>query len=227
MDFDIYKLNNVEIDSDGADETAEEYHSALMEKFADSPEGQGRSRVDPHFGLWATQFIYFGYNYIGVKVPAMTAGDAEEIVIDLFPRKISLSTLDDADDAIPELVAFWEYLKREYKLPNAESVLRFLHEIEPEFRKMMNDPSRFGMAKSVFMMGRSAGFDLTKKEDSKAFISRYNAGLPANQEGQQELSAASPGFVGTQKIKSKSKKAKKRKRIIANASRKKGRKKRK
>lgn len=30
----------------------------------------------------------------------------------------------------------------------------------------MNDPSRFGMAKSFFMMGRQAGYDMTDQEET-------------------------------------------------------------
>jgi len=39
----------------------------------------------------------------------------------------------------------------------------------------MNDPSRFGMAKSFFMMGQAAGFDMTTQEGAEAFMNWYNA----------------------------------------------------
>jgi hypothetical protein len=227
MDFDIYKLDNVDPESEEANKLAEEYQNALVEKFAKSPEGESRLRVDPQMGFWTAQLIYLGYSYNGVTVPAMTVGDVEEIVTELFPRKVSMSSPDDADTILPELVVFWEYLEREYKLPNAKLVLRFLHEIEPEFKETMNDPSKFGMAKSLFMMGQSAGFDMTKKEDSDAFITMYNANLMAEREGQQNPSQGYPDSFTPKKTKLQSKKAKKKKRRIANASRKKTRKKRK
>jgi hypothetical protein len=37
-----------------------------------------------------------------------------EILSEIFPRKISLASPEDVHDALPELIAFWEYLKREY-----------------------------------------------------------------------------------------------------------------
>jgi hypothetical protein len=71
------------------------------------------------------------------------------------------------------------------------SVLRFLHEIEPDFKEIMNDPARFGMAKSFFMMGQAAGFDMTKEEEMNAFMHLYNASLMAQDEG---LSGLYPGL---------------------------------
>lgn len=42
---------------------------------------------------------------------------------------------------------------------------------------MMNDPSNFGMAKSIFMMGQEAGFDMTTRDGSDAFMLAYNTQL--------------------------------------------------
>jgi len=105
--------------------------------------------------------------------------NAREIVKDLFPREISTSSPDEADDAIPELVAFWEYLKREYQLSNADGVLRYLREIEPEFKGIFNDPANFGMAKSFCMQGQAMGFDMTNEEEMNTFMHVYNAALMA------------------------------------------------
>ena len=70
--------------------------------------------------------------------------------------------LDEADDATPELVAFWKYLKREFHLPHADTILEFLREVEPDFPDMMNDPANFGMAKSFFTMGRPKAPESTR-----------------------------------------------------------------
>lgn len=174
-EFDIHQLDDIDSYDSGMEEACEEYQDALLERFFNSPEGQARLQEDPELGFWAAQLMYYGYSYIGVTVPQMTAGSVDEIVTELFPRKISISSPEDADDAIPELVAFWQYLKREYKLPKANSILRFLRKIEPDFKRIINDPSRFGMAKSFFTMGRAAGFDMTSQEDIDKFIQVYNA----------------------------------------------------
>jgi len=130
-------------------------------------------------GFWAAQLIYYGWQYEGVTIPEMTVGDVRSVVEGLFPRKISLHSPEDADDAIPELLAFWEYLKREFHLPQADAVIQSLHDLEPDFRGMMNDPSSFDMAKSFFMMGQAAGFDMTSQEGTNKFMLAYNASIAA------------------------------------------------
>ena len=117
----------------------------------------------------------------GSAVPQLTVGDVRTVVTELFPRKISLPSPQQADDAIPELLAFWKYLKREFQLPQADAVLEFLREVEPDFPGMMNDPENFGMAKSFFTMGHAAGFDMTAQEGVNAFMLAFNASLLARQ----------------------------------------------
>jgi hypothetical protein len=113
----------------------------------------------------------------------MSVRDVKEIVTELFPRKISLLSPDDTNDAIPELRAFWQYLKREYKLSQADAILNFLSEIEPEFKNIMNDSEKFGMAKSFMTMGQAAGFDMTSESGLNAFMQHYNANLSTESPG--------------------------------------------
>jgi hypothetical protein len=106
MTFNIYQLDEIDIDSDDGEKVLEDYQDALLEKFAESPEGQAYLQNSPEMGFWAAQLIYYGYTYIGVTVPQMTVDDVEEIVTDIFPRKITLAADDDGDDAIPEWSPF-------------------------------------------------------------------------------------------------------------------------
>jgi hypothetical protein len=170
-------------------------------------------------GFWAAQLIDYGYTYLGVTLPSMQVTDLEQLLSEIFPRKISLASPEDADDALPELVAFWEYLKREYKLPAAEAMLRHLRNVKPaEFKSWMTDPSKFGMAKSFLMMGQAAGFDMTDKNESQAFINLYNASLRIPSE---DVAGVMWGEGGPRK---KSSSKAKRLRKMAQASRKKNRK---
>jgi hypothetical protein len=74
--------------------------------------------------FWAKCLIDYGYNYVGVALHEMDANDMEELLTEVFPRKISLSKPEDADQGLPAMIALWEYLKREYQLSNAENILR-------------------------------------------------------------------------------------------------------
>lgn len=177
MDFDIYQLDAMDASDSDMEESVREYQEALIEQFALSAEGQSHQERYPDIGFWIAQLIYYGYGYLGVSVPQMMVSDVDEIVTELFPRKISLSSPEDADEAIPELVAFWHYLAREYQLAHAEHIIQFLKEIQPTYRDIINDPAKFGMAKSFFMMGQSSGFDMTDEEESHEFMLHYNRHL--------------------------------------------------
>jgi hypothetical protein len=224
MEFDIYSLDNLEPGSAQADKKLDGYLDALLRRFNDSPEGRTLRQAHPQAGFWTEQLLYYGFNYQGAALPRLTVADVEEIVTELMPRKVSLRSPEEAEAAIPELLAFWEYLKREYRLPAAEAVLRLLRDIQPRFKGLMNDPKKFGMAKSLLMMGQSAGFDMTDQEQANAFIALYNASLAAKVAGEEEnppnLAAWPPHPSGSHRRQAKSR------RKNAKASRKKGRKKR-
>lgn len=175
MPFDIHALDELNSMEEGAEAALVDYQDTLLELFLASPEGQELAKAHPEPGFWAYQFIYYGFVYIGVSLPHLDQRDAREIVEDLYPRKVSLFSPDDADDTIPELLAFWDYLKREYRLPNADAILRYLRKVQPEFKRIMNDPASFGMAKSFLMQGQAMGFDMTDEGDTQKFMTLYNA----------------------------------------------------
>lgn len=177
MTFDIHQLNNLDSDEEETEDALAEYEDELIELFLNAPEGQEWLKVDPEPGFWIHCLIDYGYHYIGATLPKMTQPEVEEVVTELFPRKVSTFSPDDADHTIPELIAFWEYLKREYNLRNADPILKFLRQVQPKFKAIMNNPANFGMAKSFFMQGQAAGFDMTSEEGNQAFMTAYNAAL--------------------------------------------------
>lgn len=160
----------------------------------------------------------------------MATGDVNEIVTELFPRKLSILSPDDADDTIPELIAFWQYLKQEYELPNADSILRFLCKVAPDFTGIMNDPSRLGMAKSFFALGRSAGFDMTDEQEINKFVQLYNADSLQDPELESLLATDGlPDFapgIPSASVAKKAKARKKKSRKMAKTSRRRNRRKR-
>src|SRR5574341_497856 len=115
MAFDIYRLD----DEDYEEDEFYDYQEELVKLFANSPEGQARAQEDPGMAFWAQVLIDYGHSYTGATIPLMTDEDIEELLTDVFPRKVSLSAPEDADEALPARIALWEYLKRAYKLGNA------------------------------------------------------------------------------------------------------------
>jgi hypothetical protein len=180
MTVNLHRLDLIE-DYDEAIDALEDYVGELVDEFVQSPEGKAYLKAHPemedYVGSWIDHLLYFGYAYESVTLPHMTKNSVEAIVTRLFPKKISLLNPDEADTTIPELTAFWQFLQRAYQHPKATQILKFLKKIQPRFKEMMNNPNNFGIAKSFFMAGAAAGFDMTTEEGLREFQQQYNQNL--------------------------------------------------
>ena len=110
----------------------------------------------------------------------MSARDVDEIVFEIFPRKVSMEA-EQAGEVIAELCAFWRFLQREYQLQNAARILELLGPgAEERLHDALDDPENFGMAKSFFMAGQKAGFDMRSEAGLAEFMLAYNARILSN-----------------------------------------------
>jgi hypothetical protein len=175
MSFDIRRLDN--LDYDDIEPIFDEYIRGAIEAFADSPEGEAYAETHDELGGWIGTFIEMAYMYGEFKLPKMTKGDVQIVMENILPRKLTLMNPSEANDAIPELVAFWEFLKREYTLRSAGAIAKYLKSIESQFPQMMSDPGRGGFAKQFFMAGQAAGFDLTTEEGVQAYQEEHNRAI--------------------------------------------------
>lgn len=180
MTIDLYRLDGIE-DYDEAIEALEDYVEDLVEEFLEAPEGEAYLDAYPEMAEWVGNWIYqllcFGYEYGAKMLPHFNKTDVETILTQLFPRKLSLVDPEEANTTIPELIAFWNFLKRQYKHPNASKILTFLQKIQPQFKGIMNDPQNFGIAKSFFSAGTAAGFDMRTEAGLQAFQQQYNQSI--------------------------------------------------
>lgn len=163
-------------DGDWDDGLVEDYCQGAMAAFAESPEGIACAE---HFGRlgWVHSFLYYGLAYPGNSPPEMSKGDVDEILFELFPRKVSTEP-ESATEIIGELRAFWEFLARQYQLANAPSIVKSLNESAARrLKQELSNPSNFGMAKSLFSQGAAAGFDMTTQAGLDQFMMAYNASL--------------------------------------------------
>ena len=175
MTFDIHQIDRLDSTSGSAEKKFDAYRDELLEQFWASPEGRRHHQQYPENG-WADFLMYYGFGYIGCSVPQFKAGDVDELITDIFPRKISLRSPKETEDAIPELIAFWSFLKREYGLRNAAPILEYLESCSPEeFTRSMFSPAKAGVGKSFMMSGEAAGYDMSDERQMKAFMSIYNA----------------------------------------------------
>jgi hypothetical protein len=195
MAFDLHQLDNLKEIDDKAISALETYADALIDQFRQSPEGLdwlNSGQIEPDFvGSWVDNLLYFGLAYLGVTLPQMTDKAVKTILTELFVQKVSLQNPDEADTVIPELMAFWQFLKREYKLSQANRVLKILQKIQPQFKTLMTDSSHFGVAKLFVQSGLAAGFDMTDPESIAAFKDQFNQSV---REGTVTLNLPSPAI---------------------------------
>lgn len=187
MTFDIHQIDELDYSSDDdAEERFDAYRDGLLELFLDSPEYRQHAQKYPNPG-WADSFMDFGFRYLGYSIPTMKVNAVEELITDILPKKVSLQTREDALDAIPELVAFWSFIKREYNLRNADLILKYLNSYSSDkFVDSMFDSAKAGMAKSFFMSGQTAGFDMTDMKQSHEYMALYNASQMLRMEQEQK-----------------------------------------
>ncbi|MDJ0707981.1 MAG: hypothetical protein QNJ46_32310 [Leptolyngbyaceae cyanobacterium MO_188.B28] len=172
MTFDIRRLDN--LDYGDAEPLLEEYIVSAIQAFVESTVGQDYIKDHPEGGNWIGTFMETAYLYEGLTLPKMTKSSVQMIMQYTLPRKLTLLDPSDTDDAIPELVAFWSFLKQEYKLRSAGAIAKYLLSIQDKFRDWMFDSSRGGISKQFVMKGMEAGYDMTTPEGAAAFQAEYN-----------------------------------------------------
>ena len=105
----------------------------------------------------------------------MTTGDLEEVLYDLFPRKV-ITERGNGVEIIGELRAFWRFLQRVYQLPHARQMLaRLTPQAARRLERELQEPTNFGMAKSFVLLGKEVGFDMESPEGMRAWVEAYNA----------------------------------------------------
>jgi hypothetical protein len=115
------------VDDEGyVDEDAvERYQRELLRLFRASPEARALRQQGIRLE-WAELMLEFALNDLDLTLPQMDEDDLLTILLEYFPGK-TLMDVDDIDAVLVELQAFWEFVKREYRLQNARACLRALN----------------------------------------------------------------------------------------------------
>jgi hypothetical protein len=137
----------------------------LVRRFVASPEAKALTDVQ------ACRFVMdFAADYFNATIATLGPRELREIVFDIIPRKVSIEA-SAASWIIEESRAFYAFLKREFALEQADACLRVLGgDAVKKLEAALSDTSKFGMAKSLFMGGREAGFDMESKEGIEAWM---------------------------------------------------------
>jgi hypothetical protein len=148
----------------------------LVRRFAASPEAKMLTNIQ------SCRFVMdFAADYFNATVATLGPSELREIMFDVIPRKLSIDA-SAAGWIIEETRAFYAFLKREFGLEQADACLRMLDgDAVRKLEAALSDTSKFGMAKSLVMGGREAGFDMDSKEGIEAWMRvMQSQSLPAS-----------------------------------------------
>lgn len=175
--IDIYRdLHNE--DGEWDSDLVSEYIDSLGAEFAESPEGVAAAEQLGRVG-WGVTFIDLARDYLGKTPPELGPLDVEEVLFDLFPRKVSAEP-EEANAIIRELRAFFAFLYRQYGLDNMEDLLYCTNDDAiRDLEKELGDPNNYGFAKYFVMAGKAAGYDMSTQEGLNEFMHVYNATMAA------------------------------------------------
>ena len=139
MTIQPFKTGNTDNDPDKAYAKLEAWLNKVIPAFLESPEYKKLSKANQKSeGSWFRLFMDHQLNYIGGDLCDFDMEDAAEILLELFPHKV-ICTDSQAKIIIPELIAVWQFLHREFnsgkkpQLECAEDVIGFLKGIKKDY----------------------------------------------------------------------------------------------
>lgn len=126
-------------DPDAANEQLNLWLDVIRPAFLASPECAKLSKANKRGeGCWFAMFMSLYLNHIGEDLSELDVEMAEEIMLDLYPRKLICSDTQ-AKTIVPELIAYWRFLHslfnagRRPQLKYAESIISFLESIRKDY----------------------------------------------------------------------------------------------
>jgi hypothetical protein len=135
---------------------------------------QAAPDADPGLMQFALDYKWgYGDGHLGRWITA----DLHDLLIDWFPRKVTLDP-HDVELVVPTMRVYLDWLKEAGLLDPASdrpAALRAtLERLAPRFPAAMDDPSRHGLAKSFFGLLQAGGVDVTDQEAVSGFVAGFN-----------------------------------------------------
>jgi hypothetical protein len=117
-------------------------------------------------------------DHLGLDDPArLKPGDLEELLLDVYPRKVTVFDAADVQDTVPAVRDLLAFLAGTGRLTAAaaQKLGRELDRVAPRFTDAVMDPSRWGMARSLTQAMVTEGVDITDSAAVQEWIAAYNA----------------------------------------------------
>lgn len=120
-------------------------------------------------------------DYLGIGLADLAEGDLGELLLEIYPRKITVLKADDVDGVIPTARALLTFCRDTGRLSTSKATRleAELEEIEPRFADAVMNPANWGMARSLTQAMSADGIDFSDQAAVDRWISEYNGGLSA------------------------------------------------
>ena len=115
---------------------------------------------------------------LGIERPAdLGQGDLEEVLLRVYPRKVTVFDRADTEDTIPAVRDFLAYLAESGGMTEAAArkLKRELDRIAPRFADAVMDPANWGTARSFVQAMAADGVDMSDQTAVDRWIAAYNA----------------------------------------------------
>ena len=115
---------------------------------------------------------------LGIERPAdLGQGDLEEVLLRVYPRKVTVFDRADTEDTIPAVRDFLAYLAESGGMTEA-AARKLKHELDriaPRFADAVMDPANWGTARSFVQAMAANGVDMSDQTAVDGWIAAYNA----------------------------------------------------
>ncbi len=179
----------------------------LMRRFAAAPEAQDLAEITACYYV-----MDLAASYLGACLATIGPIELRYVLFALVPRDELLDP-SQAEQIIEELHAFYRFLQREYGLKQAGSCLRVLsRNAVGKLEAALDDPDKFGIAKSAIIVGQAAGFDMHTSEGIEGFVRTFNLSGPKSTCTHAPRDAAKKAAARRKQKRKRARKARKRNR---------------
>jgi len=117
-------------------------------------------------------------DYLGIERPVeLSPGDLEELLLRVYPRKVTVFDPADTEDTIPAVRDFLAYLAESEGMTEAAArkLELELDRIAPRFADAVMDPANWGTARSFVQAMAADGVDMSDQTAVDRWFARYNA----------------------------------------------------
>ena len=163
------------LDADGEvdHDLFEDHFDALMSRFEEAPEASEEAQPI------AEMLVEYAASTFGATIVGLTPEEMKTLLFQVIPHKLTIEP-GAAPLIVETMRGLLTFVERELGAPHAAECLAALGpNAAQRLARELADESNFGMAKTLFIQGMRAGYDMTTEEGVAAFVKSVNDERPA------------------------------------------------